>query len=310
VNQLIECVPNFSEGRDKAKIKRIEDSIKKVKGILFLNSESDVDHNRTVITFAGEPEKVTQAAFNAIETAAKIIDLNVHKGVHPRIGATDVVPLIPLKGITIKETVKYSIELAKKVGERVKIPVYLYENSAIRKDRKNLAIIRKGQYERLKKEITLPEKTPDFGPHKIGPAGATVIGVRGILVAYNINLKTSDVEIAKMIANEIRETAKSGRAPIERREDGLKNVKALGLYLKSRNLSQVSMNLTNYKKTPPLKVFKKVETLAKKLKTSILESEIIGLIPQKALPKNPKVLKIKDFSEEKILEIQLKKLSI
>lgn len=296
MHQLIECVPNFSEGRDKAKIKLIEDSIKKVKGILFLNSESDIDHNRTVITFAGEPIKVIQAAFNAIKTAAKIIDLNVHKGVHPRIGATDVVPLIPLKGITIKETVKYSIALAKRIGEKVKIPVYLYENSAIRKDRKNLAVIRKGQYERLKKEITLPEKTPDFGPHKIGKAGATVIGVRGILVAYNINLKTSDVEIAKIIANEIRETAKNG----------LKNIKTLGLYLKSKNISQVSMNLTNYKKTPPLKVFKKVETLAKKLKTKILESEVIGLIPLSALPKNPKLLKIKDFSDKKILEEQLK----
>jgi glutamate formiminotransferase len=295
VQQLIECVPNFSEGRDKAKIKLIEDSIKKVKGILFLNSESDIDHNRTVITFAGEPKKVIQAAFNAIKTAAKIIDLNVHKGVHPRIGATDVVPLIPLKGITTKEAVKYSIALAKKIGEKVKIPVYLYENSAIRKDRKNLALIRKGQYEKLKKEINLPEKTPDFGPQKIGPAGATVIGVRGILVAYNINLKTSDVEIAKMIANEIRETAKNG----------LKNVKALGLYLKSRDIAQVSMNLTDYKKTPPLKVFKKVETMAKRLKTCILESEIIGLIQASALPKNIKVLKIKNFSNKKILEKQL-----
>ncbi len=295
MHQLIECVPNFSEGRDKAKIKLIEDSIKKVKGILFLNSESDIDHNRTVITFAGEPEKVIKAAFNAIKTAAKIIDLNVHKGVHPRIGATDVVPLIPLTGITRKETVKYSIALAKRVGEKVKIPVYLYENSAIRKDRKNLAVIRKGQYERLKKEITLPEKTPDFGPHKMGPAGATVIGVRRILVAYNINLKTSDIEIAKMIANEIRETAKNG----------LKNIKALGLYLKSKNIAQVSINLTDYKKTPPLKVFKKVETLAKKLKTRILESEIIGLIPAQALPKNPKLLKIKNFSDKKILEKQL-----
>ncbi|MCK9186594.1 glutamate formimidoyltransferase [Candidatus Gracilibacteria bacterium] len=295
MQQLIECVPNFSEGRDKAKIKLIEDSIKKVKGILFLNSESDIDHNRTVITFAGEPKKVIQAAFNAIKTAAKIIDLNVHKGVHPRIGATDVVPLIPLKGITTKEAVKYSIALAKKIGEKVKIPVYLYENSAIRKDRKNLALIRKGQYEKLKKEINLPEKTPDFGPQKIGPAGATVIGVRGILVAYNINLKTSDVEIAKMIANEIRETAKNG----------LKNVKALGLYLKSRDIAQVSMNLTDYKKTPPLKVFKKVETMAKRLKTCILESEIIGLIQASALPKNIKVLKIKNFSNKKILEKQL-----
>jgi len=300
VHQLIKCVPNFSEGRDKAKIKLIEDSIKKVKGILFLNSESDIDHNRTVITFAGEPIKVIEAAFNAIKTAAKIIDLNVHKGVHPRIGATDVVPLIPLKGITIKETVKYSIALAKRVGEKVKIPVYLYENSAIRKDRKNLALIRKGQYERLKKEITLPEKTPDFGLQKMGPAGATVIGVRGILVAYNINLKTSDVEIAKIIANAVREKAKNG----------LKNIKALGLYLKSRDTAQVSMNLTDYKKTPPLKVFKKVETLAKKLKTKILESEIIGLIPSSALPKNIKILKIKNFSDKKILEKQLKTNSI
>ncbi|MFA6305207.1 MAG: glutamate formimidoyltransferase [Candidatus Gracilibacteria bacterium] len=292
MKQLIECVPNFSEGRDKAKIKLIEDSIKKVKGILFLNSESDIDHNRTVITFAGEPEKVIQAAFNAIKTASKIIDLNVHKGVHPRIGATDVVPLIPLKGITTKETVKYSIALAKQVGEKVKIPVYLYENSAIKKNRKNLANLRKGQYERLKKEITLPEKKPDFGPQTMGPAGATVIGVRGPLVAYNINLKTSDVEIAKIIANKIRETAKNG----------LKNVKALGLYLKSRDIAQVSINLTNYKKTPPLKVFKKVETLAKRLGIKILESEIIGLVPTKALPKNIKSLKLKNFSDKKILE--------
>jgi len=294
MTKILECVPNFSEGNDKKKIAKILGSIKKIKGIKVLDFSSDPDHNRSVITFLGNPEQVLKAAFEATKTASKLIDLSKHKGIHPRIGATDVMPLIPLKNISEKEAIKYSKQLGERIAEELKIPVYFYEKSATTKNRKNLANVRNIGYEQLKKEISInKERFPDLGPKHLGKTGAIAIGVRDILIAFNINLKTSDIEIAKKIATKIRE--KTG---------GLPYVKALGLKLKHRNLAQVSMNLTNYKKTPPLKVFETVEALAKNLGTEILESELIGLIPKEALKNtSAKELKIKDFSSKRILKV-------
>lgn len=294
MQKILECVPNFSEGKDKKKIAEILKSIRKIKGVKILDFSSDPDHNRTVITFLGEPKSVIKAAFEATKTASKLIDLTKHKGIHPRIGATDVIPLIPLKNITGKEAVKYSKELGEKIATELKIPIYFYEKSATSSKRKNLADVRNIGYEKLKKEITKnKERFPDLGPKRLGKAGAIALGVRDILIAFNINLKTPDIEIAKKLATKIRE--KTG---------GLPFVKALGLKLTQKNIAQVSMNLTNYKKTPPLKVFKLIEKLAKKHSTEILESELIGLIPTSALKNtSAKELKIKNFSSKKILPL-------
>lgn len=304
MKKLIECVPNFSEGRDQKKIKKIHDAIAKTQGIKILNITSDPDHNRTVITFAGEPRPVCQAAFLAVKTAAKLINLNKHKGVHPRVGATDVLPLIPLKNISISECIKLARELGKTIAEELKIPVYFYGKAASKPIRKNLGKIRNLGFEKLKKEIlSNSDLKPDHGPAKLDPAGATMVGVRDILVAYNINLKTSNLSIAKKIAAKIR-TSNGGLTR-------LPGVKALGLKLSGRKIVQVSMNLTNYKITGPKKVFALVELLAKKEGVEILESEIIGLIPAKALTEcgkdYRKHLKLgPDFTESQILENALK----
>lgn len=290
MKKLIECIPNFSEGKDKNVIKKIEKAILAQKGVKIVDVHMDPDHNRSVITFFGEPKAVISAAYNAAKTAKKLINLDKHKGIHPRIGATDVIPFVPLKNITAEELKVPVKQFAKKVGEELKIPVYLYEKSALILERKNLAYIRQYPYEELKEKIKI--FPPDFGPKKIKTAGACAIGVRNILIAFNINLKTSNIKIAKKIAKKIRES-----------NNGLKCVKALGLYLKSKNIAQVSMNLTDYRIIPPLTVFKKVNALAKKLGTSILESELIGLIPKPALPENPaKTLKLK-ISKTQILDI-------
>ncbi len=263
--KIIECVPNFST-RCKRKATQIRKTIE-AEDVKVLSGESDTDHNRTVITFIGDPKRVEAAAFEAVKKAAELIDLTKHKGVHPRIGATDVLPFIPLKKTTYKECIELAHRLGKKIAKELRIPIYFYEKAAKSPERKNLADTRHKEFFKHK---------PDAG--KSHPtAGATMIGVRKILIAFNINLKTSDLKIAKEIAKEIRE-----------KDGGLPCVKALGLFLKSRNITQVSMNLTDYKITPPLKVFRTIERLAKKHGTSILESELIGLAPADSLPKNPK----------------------
>lgn len=284
--QIIESVPNFSEGKNKKIINAIVKAIS-ISEIKILNVHSDPDHNRTVVTFLGEPEKVVKAAFQGVKKASQLIDLSKHKGVHPRIGAADVIPLIPIKDISEKECIFFAEKLGEKIGKELKIPVYLYEKAAKIPERKNLADIRKNGYNRK----------PDFGPQKAGPAGATVVGVRDILIAFNVNLapnKMNNLKTAKSIAKKIRE--KNG---------GLKNVKAIGLYLKSRGIAQISMNLTNYKKTSLLRAFSRIEKLAKKHRIKILESEIVGMIPKDALPKNyKKILKLKNFKKKQILEIK------
>ncbi|MFA5987919.1 MAG: glutamate formimidoyltransferase [Candidatus Paceibacterota bacterium] len=300
--KLIECIPNFSEGRDPKKIQKIKDSISHVKGIHILNCTSDTDHNRTVITFVGEPKDVYKASFEAVKTAAKLINLNDHLGVHPRIGATDVLPFVPLQNTTVKECVALAQKLSAHIAKELKIPIYLYEQAATRPDRENLSDIRNIGFEKLKEEIVNnPDRKPDYGPQKVGTAGAVAIGVREILIAYNVNLASDDIFLARDIARKIRQS-----------NGGLPFVKALGLELADRGIVQVSMNLTNYKETDIKTVFDLIKKEAKKEDTEILESEIIGLVPQKALNEcgkdYRKYLKLTlDFKEEQILEVALKK---
>ncbi|MBM3126852.1 MAG: glutamate formimidoyltransferase [Chloroflexi bacterium] len=268
---LIECIPNFSEARRPEVIDQIILAVTSVGGARLLDRSSDLDHNRTVLTFAGSPESVEEAAFRAIRTAAELIDLDRHSGEHPRIGATDVCPFVPLSNATMNECVEIARSLAKRVGDELGIPVYLYEAAATRPDRVNLENIRKGQYENLKSEIEInPERKPDFGPAKLTSAGATVIGARAPLIAFNVYLTTDDVTVARKIAKAIRQSS-----------GGFRYVKGLGLLVDGR--AQVSMNLTNYHETPLARVVEAVRLEAGRYGVSIHHSELVGLIPQDAL---------------------------
>ena len=253
-----------------------EDEIVKAmmrRGVKILDREMDADHNRSVITFAGEPPAVEDAAFRGIAAAARLIDLDVHRGEHPRIGATDVVPFVPVRGVTMDDCVAMARRLGDRVSRELDIPVYLYERAAARPERRDLAYIRRGEYEALKREIaTNPNRAPDYGPRRIGKAGATVIGARQFLIAYNVNLATSDLKIAKEIAAAIRE--KNG---------GLPAVKAKGFLLHERNIAQVSMNLTDFTVTGMLTAFNAVKQEAARRGVNVLESELIGLAPLEAL---------------------------
>ncbi|MEN3043604.1 MAG: glutamate formimidoyltransferase [Candidatus Hydrothermales bacterium] len=345
--KLVECVPNFSEGRNKKIIEEIVNSIKEVEGIKVLDVDIGFDTNRTVVTFVGEPEAVKEAAFRGIKRASELIDMRKHKGAHPRIGATDVCPIIPLKNITFEECNEIALELAKRVGEELSIPVYLYEKSAKILERKNLSYIREGEYEALPHKIFKPEWKPDFGPQEFNPkSGATVIGVREFLIAYNINLNTKDKRYADDIAFEIREKGRSKRIgniypfyfkgeivkynekeypcgecdfvgnsieetythvkeqhnydlyellklnnldknnliskPVKKK--GLfKNVKAIGWYIEDYKRAQVSINLTDYNVTNMHHVFEAVKKLAEVRGLQVTGSEIVGLVPFKAL---------------------------
>ncbi len=268
---LVECVPNFSEGRRPEVVKAIADAVAGHAGVRVLHVESDADHNRSVITAVAPPEAMAPAMFDAIATAARLIDLNEHRGAHPRIGATDVVPFVPLRGLDLADCVNLARALGQRVGEELGIPVYLYEAAATRPDRVNLADVRRGQYEALRAEIAVnPDRAPDFGPAAVGPAGATVIGARAFLIAYNVFLTTDDVEIAKRIAKAIRHS-----------DGGLRYVKALGLLVNGR--AQVSMNLTNFQKTPIYRVQEMIRREAARYGVGIASSELIGMLPQQAL---------------------------
>jgi glutamate formiminotransferase/formiminotetrahydrofolate cyclodeaminase len=296
MEKLVECIPNFSEGRDPEKLNKILDEIKSV-GVELLDQEMDADHNRAVVTFVGEPEAALEAAFRGIKKAAELIDLNTHTGEHPRMGATDVVPFVPITNMTTRECVEMAKRLGKRVAEELRIPVYLYEEAATRPDRVNLANIRKGEFEGLRKEIeTNPARRPDFGEPKIHPtAGATVIGARFPLIAFNMNLTTSDVKIAQEIAKAIR--FGSG---------GFRYVKSLGFMLKEENCAQVSCNMTHYVKTPLHRVFETVKREAARYGVAIKESEIVGLVPEKALIDTAVYyLQLDRFGEEQILEYKL-----
>lgn len=291
---LVECVPNFSEARRPRVVEAIMEAVQSVPGVILLDCHSDLDHNRTVLTFVGEPQPVAEAAFRAIAKAADLIDLNQHRGEHPRIGATDVVPFVPIRGVTMQECVDLARQLGKRVGEELGIPVYLYEEAATRPERKNLENLRRGEYEGLKVEIeTNPDRQPDFGPAKLGPAGATVIGARPFLIAYNIYLTTEDVSIAKKIAKVIRHSS-----------GGLRFVKALGMLVERR--AQVSMNLTDFRQTAIHTVQELVRREAARYGVAIHHSELVGLIPQDALVDSAGwYLQLDQFEPEQILERRL-----
>jgi glutamate formiminotransferase/formiminotetrahydrofolate cyclodeaminase len=294
MTQLIECVPNFSEARRPEVIDQIVAAITSVEGARLLDRSSDLDHNRTVLTFAGSPATVEEAAFRVIKTASELIDLNQHTGVHPRIGATDVCPFIPLRDVSMDECVAIAQSLGQRVGSELNIPVYLYEAAAVRSERANLEDIRRGQYEGLKAEIeSNPERKPDYGPAKLGAAGATVIGARNPLIAFNVYLTTDDLSIAKEIAKAIRHSS-----------GGLRFVKGLGLLVNGR--AQVSINLTNFRKTPLARVVETVRREAERYGVGIHHSELVGLIPQEALVDAAVwYTHLDQFDKEQILESRL-----
>jgi len=301
-HQIVECVPNFSEGRDASKVDAIVEAIRSVRGIVILDREMDADHNRSVVTFAGPATAVVEAAFRGVERAIGLIDLRQHKGVHPRIGAADVVPFVPVGGVTLDDCVCLANDLAQRLWERLQVPVYLYEAAARRPDRLNLENIRRGQFEGLREEVrTNPERLPDFGEAELHPsAGATVVGARKFLIAYNINLNTADVEVAKRIAKAIRFSS-----------GGYRYVKSMGVPLASRNLAQVSMNLTDFEQTPMHRVFETVRAEAARYGASIVGSEIVGLIPKRALEMTADwYLQVENFHPSLVLENRLAEASV
>lgn len=294
MRQLVECVPNFSEGRRLGIVDQIVAAITSVEEIQLLDRESDADHNRSVITYVGPPEAVLEAAFRGIQKAAELIDMDAHQGAHPRLGATDVVPFIPLEGLTLADCVILAKRLGQRVGDELNIPVYLYEAAATRPEYENLANVRKGEYETLKGAIVDdPNRKPDYGPSVVGKAGATIIGARAPLIAYNVYLTTDDVDIAKHIARAIRHQT-----------GGLRFVKALGLLVDGK--AQVSMNLTNYAQTPIFRVVELIRREAARYGVGIQSTELVGLIPQQALFDAAQwYLQIDNFKTEQVLETRL-----
>lgn len=296
MNKIIECVPNFSEGRDKEKIESIADCFRGKSGVKLLDYSGDADHNRSVVTVAGEPEAIKYAVIEAIGKAIELIDLNKHSGEHPRMGAVDVVPFIPIKNVTIDEAIALSQEVAKEVGVRFNLPVFLYEASATTQHRENLADIRRGEFEGLSDKMRLTEWKSDFGPETPHPtAGVVAIGARKPLIAYNINLNTNNIKIANAIAKKVRHSS-----------GGMRYCKAIGIYLKERDLAQVSTNLTDYTKTSIYSVHEIVRMEAKRYGVSIIGSEVIGLVPMTALAESAAYyLGIENFSINQVLEAKL-----
>jgi glutamate formiminotransferase / formiminotetrahydrofolate cyclodeaminase len=297
MKRLIECVPNFSEGRDILKVDALVNAMRSVPGVLVLDRESDADHNRSVITIAGEPEAVAEAALRGVGKAAELIDLTRHTGAHPRIGATDVVPFIPIEGYTLEDCVALARRVGREIWERYRIPVYFYEAAATRPERANLENVRKGQFEGLRDEAPRdPNRAPDIGEPRLHPAaGATAVGARKFLIAYNINLGTSDVSVAKKIAKGIRFSG-----------GGLRYVKAMGVDLKARNLAQVSINLTDFEQTPLHRAFEMVKRDAERHGCTVVGSEIVGLLPRKALELTAEFyLQLENFSPALVLENRL-----
>jgi glutamate formiminotransferase len=290
----VECVPNFSEGRRKEVVDKIVYSIRSVPGVKVLDVEADPDHNRSVVTFVGNKQNVQEAAFRGARAARELIDLNKHKGQHPRMGAVDVLPFVPISGVTLEECVDIANQVGARIAKELSIPVYLYEAAARRPERKNLENVRRGEFEGLKEAImTDDSRYPDFGPRKLHPtAGATAVGARMPLIAFNVDLKSKDVSVAKAIAKKIR--ASNG---------GLPSVKALGFKLENRGMVQVSMNLTDYTVTPIPKVLDAIQKEADKLGVQIAEGEIIGLIPLEAVCEvAARYLRVNAFSSNQVLE--------
>jgi glutamate formiminotransferase / 5-formyltetrahydrofolate cyclo-ligase len=293
MQKIVECVPNFSEGRNREIIESIVDEVRRVNGVKLLDYSSDADHNRTVVTFVGTPEGAEEAAFNLAKKAAELIDMTKHSGGHPRMGATDVVPFIPVKDMTMEECIELAKMVGKRIGEELEIPVYLYEEAASSPGRKNLADVRKGQYEGFFQKIEKPEWRPDFGPLKMNEkSGCTAVGARVFLVAFNVNLGTDNLEVADKIAKSVRFIG-----------GGLRFVKAMGVKLEDRNIVQVSMNLVNYEKTAVYRAFEMVKMEARRYGVPVIGSEVVGLVPMAALINAAEFyLQIENFSIDQILE--------
>lgn len=316
---IIECVPNFSEGRDPEVIEAISRVIDSVAGVTLMHVDPGADANRTVMTFAGAPEAVVKAAFEAIRVAAKKIDMRIQSGEHPRIGATDVCPLIPVANIAMEEVVQWANELGHKVGSELGIPVFMYEASARVPERKNLAHIRSGEYEGLEEKLRDPHWKPDYGPYGFNAeAGATVIGARDFLLAYNVNLNTTSVSLAKAIAAQVRE---SGRTVIEGGKKisipGLcKSVKAIGWYMEAYQLAQVSMNLTNFRITPLHEAFETCREVALKHGVEVTGSELIGMVPLQVFLDagrhfaEKKGLSINQLEESELIDLAVRELGL
>jgi glutamate formiminotransferase len=298
MRRLIECVPNFSEGRDPARIRTLVAAMSGVRGSAVLDCHSDADHHRTVITAAGEPEAVAEAVLRAVSKAAELIDLREHAGEHPRIGATDVVPFVPIEGVSLEECATLARRVGSEIWKRYAVPVYFYEAAATRSNRVQLQAIRKGQFEGLRDELSrstgrAPERAPDIGDPRLHPsAGAVAVGARKYLIAFNVTLNTPEVAVAKKIARTIR--ASSG---------GLPGVKAMGVALRARGCAQVSMNLTDFERTSLRAAFEAVQREAQKFGCAIAGGEIVGLVPRAAIGRgDPFALKLERFSPNMILE--------
>lgn len=292
--KIVECVPNFSEGRREKVIEQIVAAMAGCPGVQVLDVQSDPDHNRSVVTLIGAPEAVAEAAFQGIAASAELIDMNHHRGGHPRMGATDVVPLVPIRGTTMQDCVELARQLGERVGNELGIPVYLYEAAATRPERCNLADVRRGEYEGLKAEIaTDRERAPDFGPAVLGAAGATAIGARPALIAYNVYLNTDEVRPAQAIARAIRHSS-----------GGLRHVKALGLLVEGQ--AQISMNLTDYHHTPIHRVMEMIRSEATRYGLAVTRSEVVGLLPAEALIDAARFyLQLTELSPSQILENRL-----
>lgn len=293
MNKIVQCVPNFSEGRDAKKIDRIVDPFRGKPGVKLLDYSSDEDHNRTVVTLVGEPDPLKEAVIEAMGIAIKEIDMNKHVGQHPRMGATDVVPFIPIKNVTMDEAIELSKEVAKAVNEKYDLPIFLYEKSASAPHRQNLAKLRKGQFEGMEEKVQEEDWEPDYGSKKIHPtAGIAAVGARMPLVAFNVNLDTDDIEFANRIAKNVRHLS-----------GGFRYCKGIGIELKDRGIVQVSMNMTDYTRTALYRVFELIKIEAKRYGVNVVGSEIIGLLPMEALVDTAVYyLGVEDFSMEQILE--------
>jgi len=291
-DKLIECVPNISEGR-RREVAELVASAASGPGRKVIDLSMDPDHNRSVITIVGQPEGLLEGALALTKKASELIDLNVHRGEHPRMGAVDVIPFIPVRGVTMEDCISLSLRVGERIAEELHIPVYLYEESATAESRRNLATVRKGEFEGFAEKIIRPEWRPDFGEAKIHPtAGVVAVGAREFLIAYNVDLATSDLSVAKEIARAVRFSS-----------GGLRYVKALGFPLAERGIVQVSMNLTNFKKTPILRVFELVKREAERRGVMVIGSEIVGTVPRAALYDVARmVLQVRGFSDDLVLE--------
>jgi glutamate formiminotransferase/formiminotetrahydrofolate cyclodeaminase len=326
MRKIIECVPNFSEGRDSEKIREITGAIESVPGIKLLNVDSGMAANRTVVTFAGEPEFVAEAAFRGIKKASEVIDMRYHKGVHPRFGAADVCPLVPVANITMDEVIALARRLAERVGAKLGIPVFCYELAAFKKERESLSECRSGEYEKLKDRIASDKWKPDFGPskwnEKVAVTGASAIGARNFLVAYNVNLNTASTVLAKSIALDIRESGRiihkgspnTGDEPI-RMPGSLKKTRAIGWYIEEYGIAQVSLNLTDISVTPVHVAFDEICRRARERGVRVTGSELVGMIPLSAMLDAGKYFIVKqqlstDVSSDEIIKAAIKSLGL